>query len=94
MTSSLSYQRIDPFTTHPGLSNFNVLKTKRILATARITPAVNQVELHPYLPQNDLLKFCSEHNILLMAHQPLGGRPVAVVRGHPGEPFPTEDPKV
>lgn len=30
-----------------GLSNFNVLKTKRILEVARIRPAVNQVELHP-----------------------------------------------
>jgi len=31
-----------------GLSNFNVLKTKRILEVCRIIPAVNQVELHPY----------------------------------------------
>ncbi|KAI8317656.1 alcohol dehydrogenase [Colletotrichum sp. SAR11_240] len=30
-----------------GLSNFNVLKTKRILEVAKIVPAVNQVELHP-----------------------------------------------
>uniref|UniRef100_L2FTU1 Alcohol dehydrogenase, putative n=1 Tax=Colletotrichum fructicola (strain Nara gc5) TaxID=1213859 RepID=L2FTU1_COLFN len=32
-----------------GLSNFNVLKTKRILEVAKIVPAVNQVELHPYV---------------------------------------------
>jgi hypothetical protein len=31
-----------------GLSNFNILKTKRILDIARIVPAVNQVEIHPY----------------------------------------------
>lgn len=30
-----------------GLSNFNVLKTKRIVDIARIFPAVNQVEIHP-----------------------------------------------
>jgi alcohol dehydrogenase (NADP+) len=30
-----------------GLSNFNILKTKRILERARIRPVVNQVELHP-----------------------------------------------
>ncbi|RYP35686.1 hypothetical protein DL767_003707 [Monosporascus sp. MG133] len=30
-----------------GLSNFNILKTKRILEKARIVPAVNQVEIHP-----------------------------------------------
>ena len=30
-----------------GVSNFNILKLKRILDIARIVPAVNQVELHP-----------------------------------------------
>jgi hypothetical protein len=30
-----------------GLSNFNILKTKRILEVAKILPAVNQVEIHP-----------------------------------------------
>jgi len=30
-----------------GLSNFNMLKTKRVLQVARIIPAVNQVEIHP-----------------------------------------------
>ncbi|KAK0619030.1 aldo-keto reductase [Immersiella caudata] len=77
-----------------GLSNFNVLKTTRILEVARITPAVNQVEIHPYLPQQELFDFSSKHCILLMAHQPLGGRPVPVVRGHPDEPFPTENSKI
>ncbi|SPQ25705.1 80cd6532-9d7f-4fa3-bb68-de2949bee57c [Thermothielavioides terrestris] len=77
-----------------GLSNFNILKTKRILEVARIIPAVNQVEIHPYFPQRELLEFSSRHGILLMAHQPLGGRPVTVVRAHSDEPFPTEDPTV
>lgn len=31
-----------------GISNFNILKTKRVLEVARIIPAVNQVEIHPY----------------------------------------------
>ncbi|KAK3681032.1 aldo-keto reductase [Podospora appendiculata] len=75
-----------------GISNFNILKTKRILEVAKIVPAVNQVELHPYFPQHELFDFSSKHGILLMAHQPLGGRPVPVVRGHPDQPFPTEDP--
>lgn len=30
-----------------GISNFSALKTRRLLASARIPPAVNQVELHP-----------------------------------------------
>ncbi|KAI1209725.1 aldo-keto reductase [Annulohypoxylon truncatum] len=77
-----------------GLSNFNILKTKRILEIAKIIPAVIQVEIHPYLPQHDLHTFSVQHGILVMAHQPLGGRPVALVRGHPDEPFPTEDQKI
>ncbi|KAI0459648.1 aldo-keto reductase [Xylaria acuta] len=75
-----------------GLSNFNILKMKNLLSTAEIVPAVNQVELHPYLPQNELLGFSRRYGILLMAHQPLGGRPVGVVRAHADIPRPIDDP--
>ncbi|TRX97655.1 hypothetical protein FHL15_001410 [Xylaria flabelliformis] len=75
-----------------GISNFNILKTKKLLSTAEIVPAVNQVELHPYLPQNELLEFSRRYGILLMAHQPLGGRPVGVVRAHADIPRPIDDP--
>lgn len=41
-------RKLPPRTTEAaGLSNFNILKTKRILEVARIIPAVNQVEIHP-----------------------------------------------
>ncbi|PTB69394.1 aldo-keto reductase [Trichoderma citrinoviride] len=76
-----------------GLSNFNILKTRRILTMARIIPAVNQVEIHPYFPQQELFELSSKHGILLMAHQPLGGRPVRAVLGS-GKPFPTADEKI
>lgn len=46
-----------------------------------------------YLPQQELFEFSSRHGILLMAHQPLGGRPVEVVRGS-NAPSPTVDSKV
>ncbi|KAI0863343.1 NADP-dependent oxidoreductase domain-containing protein [Xylaria cubensis] len=89
-----------------GLSNFNILKTKKLLSTAEIVPAVNQVELHPsvlyqtrYLQvrsqgrmKNELLEFSRRYGILLMAHQPLGGRPVGVVRAHADIPRPVDDP--
>ncbi|MCJ1378549.1 hypothetical protein MMC17_001648 [Xylographa soralifera] len=77
-----------------GLSNFNILKTKRILRSARITPAVNQVELHPYLPQQELLEFCNQNGILLVAHQPLGGRPLGLVSPNASRPGPLEDSKI
>ena len=35
-------------------------------------PAVNQVETHPFLPQNDLLEFCRRNSIVLTGYSPLG----------------------
>ncbi|KAL0639187.1 hypothetical protein Q9L58_001646 [Maublancomyces gigas] len=77
-----------------GISNFSILKTRRLLESARIPPAVNQVELHPYLPQHKLLGFCKENNIHVTAHSPLGGAPVGVVALHAGEPGPLDDPLI
>ncbi|KAI8927617.1 NADP-dependent oxidoreductase domain-containing protein [Entophlyctis helioformis] len=58
-----------------GVSNFNIRNLKELLAYARIKPAVNQVELHPYLPQNELLEFCKANDILVTAYSPLGSTP-------------------
>ncbi|KAL9593829.1 MAG: hypothetical protein Q9179_005676 [Wetmoreana sp. 5 TL-2023] len=83
-----------------GLSNFNILKTKHVLETARVRPAVNQVELHPgirrarYLPQPELLAFCAREGIHVTAHQPLGGRPVAAVNLNADRPGPLTDPEI
>ncbi|KAJ1677539.1 hypothetical protein EV182_005952, partial [Spiromyces aspiralis] len=55
-----------------GMSNFTVAKLKRVLEAGSVVPAVNQVELHPYLPQDDLLKFNNEHGIITTAYSPLG----------------------
>src|SRR5208337_4323882 len=43
-----------------------------IYESARIKPAVVQVEAHPYLPEADLLEFCKERGIVLLAFAPLG----------------------
>jgi diketogulonate reductase-like aldo/keto reductase len=42
------------------------------VAAARIKPAVVQVESHPYLPEWELLDFCRDHGIVLLAFAPLG----------------------
>ncbi|HTQ19495.1 aldo/keto reductase [Mycobacterium sp.] len=55
-----------------GLSDITVEKVKEIVAVARIRPAVVQVESHPYLPEWELLSFCREHGIVLLAFAPLG----------------------
>lgn len=61
-------------TKHIGVSNFSVKKLKQLIQNSTHKPEVNQVELHPYLQQNELVKFCSENAVLLTAYSPLGSR--------------------
>jgi diketogulonate reductase-like aldo/keto reductase len=55
-----------------GLSDVTLEKVRDIVAAARIKPAVVQVESHPYLPEWELLEFCREHGIVLLAFAALG----------------------
>ncbi|KAF7036543.1 hypothetical protein CFC21_047176 [Triticum aestivum] len=56
-----------------GISNYNILLTRDCLAYAKIKPAVNQIETHPYFQRDPLVKFCQKHGICVTAHTPLGG---------------------
>jgi alcohol dehydrogenase (NADP+) len=55
-----------------GLSDITVDQLKPIYESARIKPAVVQVESHPYLPETELLGFCKEKGIVFLAFAPLG----------------------
>jgi len=55
-----------------GLSDVSLNELLPIYAEARIKPAVVQVESHPYLPETELLEFCKENGIVLLAFAPLG----------------------
>ncbi|MBU6957063.1 aldo/keto reductase [Pseudomonas sp. CVAP len=55
-----------------GLSDITLQALKEIVAVARIKPAVVQVESHPYLPEWELLEFCQQHGIVVLAFAPLG----------------------
>jgi alcohol dehydrogenase (NADP+) len=68
-----------------GLSDITLGKLKEIVALARIKPSVVQVECHPYLPEWELLDFCKQHGIALLAFAPLG---------HGMEPRITDDPVI
>ena len=46
-----------------GVSNFSCQILCDLLSYAKIKPVVNQIENHPYLPQNNLVKFCQRYNI-------------------------------
>ncbi|KYZ84583.1 aldehyde oxidoreductase [Alcanivorax sp. KX64203] len=59
-------------TRHIGVSNFSIRKLQTLLETARIKPAMNQIELHPYLQQNSMLAFCHANGVHLTAYSPLG----------------------
>ena len=47
-----------------GISNFTITKTENLLKTAKIVPAVNQVECHPYFQQQKLKDYCSKKGML------------------------------
>ena len=68
-----------------GLSDINLNGLLPIYESARIKPAVVQVESHPYLPETELLEFCREKSIVLLAFAPLG---------HGMRPGPLEDPVI
>lgn len=57
---------------HIGVSNFSSKKLKQLMSEVAEKPEMNQVELHPYLQQKDLLDFCKKEGIHLTAYSPLG----------------------
>jgi alcohol dehydrogenase (NADP+) len=68
-----------------GLSDIDLETLLPIYESARIKPAVVQVEAHPYLPETELLEFCKKNDIVFLAFAPLG---------HGIKPGPLEDPVV
>ena len=77
-----------------GVSNFSVKKLQDLIGKARYKPAMNQIELHPYLQQNDMLAFCKEQGIALTGYSPLGSfdRPAGMKADD--EPVLLEDPVI
>jgi glycerol 2-dehydrogenase (NADP+) len=55
-----------------GVSNFSVEFLERLLAAAEVVPAVNQIEIHPSCPSEDVVAFCRAKGIAVTAYSPLG----------------------
>ncbi|KAF8262509.1 Aldo keto reductase [Lactarius quietus] len=55
-----------------GVSNFTVQQLEAIIKATGERPAVNQIEAHPLLPQDDLVEYCKKEEIILTAYSPLG----------------------
>ncbi|KAK6384352.1 hypothetical protein LTS17_001915 [Exophiala oligosperma] len=56
-----------------GVCNWSVPYLEELKKTWRVKPVVNQVELHPSLPQHELVQWCKKEGILVEAYSPLGG---------------------
>ncbi|MFO7720425.1 MAG: aldo/keto reductase [Gillisia sp.] len=74
-----------------GVSNFSITKLEDLIEETDEIPEMNQIELHPYLQQNDMLEFCSKHNIHLTAYSPLGSSDRTQAMKAANEPSLLED---
>jgi len=54
-----------------GVSNFRINELKEILSECKIKPSVNQIEYHPFVVNQELVDFCKEQNIKIMAYSGL-----------------------
>ncbi|EUC31089.1 hypothetical protein COCCADRAFT_28131 [Bipolaris zeicola 26-R-13] len=57
-----------------GVSNWTIDGLKKLLSFAKVKPMMNQIEIHPFLPNSDLVKFCQDNDILVSAYSPLGSQ--------------------
>jgi diketogulonate reductase-like aldo/keto reductase len=73
-----------------GVANFTAPMIQDLLSYARVKPAMNQIELHPYNSQPELVEFCQKKNVVLTAYSPLGSPGNAGLGG----PQLLEDPVV
>lgn len=55
-----------------GVSNFSIKQLQAVLDYARIRPAINQVEVHPFWRNDDLISFCKKEGIHVSAYCPMG----------------------
>ncbi|KAF4508537.1 hypothetical protein G6O67_004899 [Ophiocordyceps sinensis] len=54
-----------------GVSNFGAAHIENLLENARVVPAVNQVEIHPFCQREALVELCNKNDILIEAYSPL-----------------------
>ncbi|MGI0106343.1 aldo/keto reductase [Salinimicrobium sp. WS361] len=79
---------------HIGVSNFSSKKLDDLMSQTTETPEMNQVELHPFLPQSELIQFCRENNIHNTAYSPLGSGDRSAQMKAEDEPSLLEEPAI
>lgn len=63
-----------------GLSNHLVHHIEELLQEATILPVVNQIELHPYLTQKEVVEYCNKKNIVVQSWSPLGSSKIPLLQ--------------
>ncbi|KAK3695601.1 NADP-dependent oxidoreductase domain-containing protein [Podospora appendiculata] len=66
-----------------GVSNYSKRYLEQLLPHAKVIPAVNQIENHPSLPQQEIVDLCKEKGIHIMAYSPLGSTGGPVLKAEP-----------
>ena len=66
--------KVEGLTRHIGVSNFSKEKVEKLYEEGTARPEMNQVELHPFLQQSDLVEFCQENGTHVTAYSPLGSK--------------------
>ena len=77
-----------------GVSNFSRGQITRVRDATGDTPAVNQVELHPYMQQDALLRACGELGVAVTAYSPLGSPDSAAFMGRRDDVVLTQHPAI
>lgn len=54
-----------------GVSNFQVAHLEKLAQETDVTPAVNQIEIHPYFQNKAVVEYCQQHNIAIEAWSPI-----------------------
>ena len=76
---------------HIGVSNFSPAQLSNLLRNTAHKPSAHQMEMHPYLQQNDWLSFHEKHGIHVTAYSPLAGTNPTYGSGAPPQLLKNED---
>ena len=54
-----------------GVSNFGIHHLEELKKQSAVVPSVNQIEVHPFLQENELVNYCRKEGIAIQAYSPL-----------------------
>jgi len=79
---------------HIGVCNFSIKKLKQLMSDALVKPEMNQIEMHPFLQQNEMLSYCKTAGIHLTSYSPLGSPDRTAAMKADNEPSLLENPVI